>query len=74
VRVIACERQHPNLKLMYGFNHRYHESVQDALKILRSGELGDVINMRGMYGKAKLITFNPATGARNATLRRRRVA
>ena len=44
--------------LMYGFNHRYHESVQDALQILRSGELGGVINMRGTYGKAKLITFN----------------
>lgn len=58
VRVIACERRHPRLKLMYGFNHRYHESVQDALRILRSGELGRVINMRGMYGKAKLITFN----------------
>jgi predicted dehydrogenase len=43
---------------MYGFNHRYHDSVQDALKILRSGELGRVINMRGVYGKAKLITFN----------------
>jgi predicted dehydrogenase len=58
VKVIACERRHPNLKLMYGFNHRYHESVQDALKILHSGELGRVINMRGMYGKAKLVTFN----------------
>jgi len=58
VRVIAHERQHPSLKLMYGFNHRYHESVQDALRILRSGELGRVINMRGVYGKAKLITFN----------------
>ncbi len=57
-RVIAHERRHPALKLMYGFNHRYHESVQDALRILRSGELGRVINMRGMYGKAKLITFN----------------
>jgi predicted dehydrogenase len=57
-RVIACERRHPRLKLMYGFNHRYHESVLDALKILRSGELGRVINMRGMYGKSKLITFN----------------
>lgn len=57
-RVIAHERHHPNLKLMYGFNHRYHESVQDALQILRSGELGKVINMRGVYGKAKLITFN----------------
>ncbi len=58
VRVIAHERQHPALKLMYGFNHRYHESVQDALRILHSGEFGRVINMRGMYGKAKLITFN----------------
>lgn len=58
VRVIAHERQYPALKLMYGFNHRYHESVQDSLSILRSGELGRVINMRGVYGKAKLITFN----------------
>jgi predicted dehydrogenase len=57
-QVIACERRYPHLKLMYGFNHRYHESVQEALKILRSGELGRVINLRGMYGKAKLITFN----------------
>jgi predicted dehydrogenase len=58
LRVMACERRHPSQKLMYGFNHRYHESVQDALRILRSGELGRVINMRAMYGKAKLITFN----------------
>jgi predicted dehydrogenase len=57
-KVIACERNQPGLRLMYGFNHRYHDSVQDALKILRSGELGRVINLRGMYGKAKLITFN----------------
>jgi predicted dehydrogenase len=56
--VIKHEKRHPHLKLMYGFNHRYHESVQDALQILDSGELGAVINMRGMYGKAKLITFN----------------
>jgi predicted dehydrogenase len=58
VRVIDVERQNPNLKLMYGFNHRYHHSVQDALQIVLSGELGKVINMRGVYGKAKLITFN----------------
>jgi predicted dehydrogenase len=58
LNVIAHERQHPKLKLMYGFNHRYHESVQDSLRILRSGELGRVINMRGVYGKAKLVTFN----------------
>ena len=56
--VIRYEMQNPSLKLMYGFNHRYHESVQDALTLVKSGELGKVINMRGLYGKAKLITFN----------------
>ena len=58
VRVIQCEKQYPDCKLMYGFNHRYHESVQDALKLIQSGELGRIINMRGVYGKSKLITFN----------------
>ena len=57
-RVIECERRRPGLRLMYGFNHRYHESVQDALKLIRSGELGSIINMRGVYGKSQLITFD----------------
>lgn len=58
VRVIRCEREHPELKLMYGFNHRYHDSVQDALRIISSGELGRVINLRGVYGKSKMIRFD----------------
>jgi len=58
LRVIKVERECSGVKLMYGFNHRYHESVQDALRILESGELGRVINLRGVYGKSKLITFN----------------
>ena len=57
-RVIACESQHPSLKLMYGFNHRYHESIQDALRLIRSGEMGRIVNMRGVYGKSKLVTFD----------------
>lgn len=57
-RVIRSEAQHPSLKLMYGFNHRYHESVQDALSLIRSGKMGRIINMRGVYGKSKLVTFN----------------
>jgi predicted dehydrogenase len=58
IRVIRSEQNHPDCKLMYGFNHRYHDSVQDALKLVRSGELGRIINMRGVYGKSKIITFN----------------
>ena len=57
-QVLEIEKKNPNLRLMYGFNHRYHNSVQDALKLVHSGEMGKVINMRGVYGKAKLITFN----------------
>ena len=56
--VITKENQNPQLKLMYGFNHRYHESVKDALSMMHSGELGKPINLRGVYGKSKLITFN----------------
>jgi predicted dehydrogenase len=56
--VISTHKQHPDVKVKYGFNHRYHESVKEALAIIRSGELGKIINMRGLYGKSKLITFN----------------
>ena len=60
-RVIACEKKHPDLKLKYGFNHRYHDSIRDALEILHSGKLGEVINLRAVYGKSKLITFDQTT-------------
>ena len=56
-RVIDCEKNHPGQKLKYGFNHRYHDSVRKALKIVQSGELGAVINLRGVYGKSRLVTF-----------------
>jgi predicted dehydrogenase len=57
-RVIAGERNNPGLKLKYGFNHRYHDSVRKALKVVESGELGGVINLRGLYGKSQLVTFD----------------
>jgi len=57
-RMIRAEKKKPGQQLMFGFNHRYHESVQDALKIVRSGELGEVIHLRGVYGKSRLITFD----------------
>ncbi len=56
-KVMAAEAKYPNLKLKYGFNHRYHDSVRDALKIIESGELGEIVNMRGVYGKSKIIPF-----------------
>lgn len=55
--VIECERRHPRQKLKYGFNHHYHESVREAQRIIASGELGRVLNLRGLYGKSKIISF-----------------
>ena len=34
--VISIEKQNPSLKLKYGFNHRYHDSVEKALSIVNS--------------------------------------
>jgi predicted dehydrogenase len=56
-RVIVCERTKLGLKLKYGFNHRYHDSVREAQRIVNSGELGRVLNLRGVYGKSQFISF-----------------
>ena len=46
------------LKLKYGFNHRYHDSVATAKKIIENKEYGDVINIRGVYGKSKIVNIS----------------
>ncbi len=56
--VIECEKRHSKLKLKYGFNHRYHTSVIEAKKIIDSGEYGEIINIRGIYGKSSIIPFD----------------
>jgi len=58
IQVIDVEKNNPNLKLMYGFNHRYHDSIIKALEILKKNKLGKLISLKGVYGKSKLITFN----------------
>jgi len=50
--------EHPNLKLMYGFNHRFHASVMDANEIVKGGTFGKLVNLRGIYGKSNMISFN----------------
>lgn len=56
-RVIKAERSRQGQVLKYGFNHRYHESVRDALRIAQSGEFGRIINLRGVYGKSQFISY-----------------
>ncbi len=57
-KIIGIEKKLKGLKLMYGFNHRFHDSVREAKSIIESGELGKIINLNGVYGKSKIITFN----------------
>jgi predicted dehydrogenase len=46
------ELKSPNLKLMFGFNHRYHPGIQRARKLIEAGKLGKLLYMRGVYGKS----------------------
>jgi len=50
--MIRAEKNSYGLKLMFGFNHRHHDSVIRAKKVIESGELGKVLWMRGRYGKS----------------------
>ena len=46
-----------NLKLKYGFNHRYHGSIKLAKKIIDEKKLGKILNVRALYGKSKILTY-----------------
>ena len=50
--VIEAERQAAGKKLMYGFNHRHHESIRKAKELIDSGVYGRILWMRGRYGKS----------------------
>jgi predicted dehydrogenase len=52
VQMQAAEKENPDIKLMFGFNHRYHPGVLRAKSIVDSGRLGKIIALRGLYGKS----------------------
>ena len=55
--VIKVEKQSGKV-LKYGFNHRFHYSVMEAKKMIEQGDLGKILWMRGVYGKAGSIDFH----------------
>jgi len=57
-KVLEVETLHPSLHLAYGFNHRFHPSVRMALNLVHSGDLGNLIDMRGVYGKSAIIRYD----------------
>lgn len=50
--IIATETNSNGKKLMYGFNHRHHDSIIKMKELINSGEYGEIIWMRGRYGKS----------------------
>ena len=46
------EKKSPASKLMFGFNHRYHPGILRAKSLVASRRLGDVLWVRGLYGKS----------------------
>lgn len=42
---------YPYLKLAFGFNHRHHPGIRKIKSLLDDGDLGDLLWMRGRYGK-----------------------
>ena len=46
-----------SLILKYGFNHRYHGSIKLAKQFIDKKKLGKILNVRGLYGKSKILTY-----------------
>ncbi len=51
-RIAAAAEQAPGQTLVFGFNHRLHPSVQSAKALLDEGTLGEVLYIKGTYGKS----------------------
>lgn len=51
-RMREAEAANPGLVLKFGFNHRVHDAIEEAKKLIDAGTMGDLYFMRGVYGKA----------------------
>ncbi len=51
MQTVIDVEQRTGRKLMYGFNHRHHESIKLAKREIDSGDYGKILWMRGRYGK-----------------------
>jgi len=50
--IIQVEQLAGGKRLMYGFNHRHHDSIRKAKELVDSGVYGRILWMRGRYGKS----------------------
>jgi predicted dehydrogenase len=50
--IMDAEKRNPQCKLAVGFNHRRHPAVKLAKENIDSGQFGEILWMRGRYGKS----------------------
>jgi 1,5-anhydro-D-fructose reductase (1,5-anhydro-D-mannitol-forming) len=46
-----------NVVLKFGFNHRYHSSIQKCDELIKKNKIGRILHISGQYGKAGSIDF-----------------
>ena len=51
-RIIASEQTQVDRKVMFGFNHRHHPAILEAKSIVDAGRMGNILWLRGLYGKS----------------------
>lgn len=51
-KIVAAAKEHPDSTLVFGFNHRFHPSIKAAKALIGEGGLGDILYMKGTYGKS----------------------
>jgi len=52
LRIEAAAAARPNHRLVFGFNHRLHPSIQSAKSFVGDDGLGDILFLKGTYGKS----------------------
>lgn len=52
-----AEAANPGVKLMFGFNHRWHPGITKAKVLIEGGRMGRVLGLRGVYGKSGGVNF-----------------
>jgi predicted dehydrogenase len=55
--IIEAEKANPSVKLMFGFNHRFHPAVMKTRAVIDSGRMGRVLGIRGLYGKSGGVNY-----------------
>ena len=50
-------QKNSSTNLMFGFNHRFHPAIEKAKKIIDNKKFGNIISIRGVYGKSGGINF-----------------